>query len=83
MPKQIDNGASRWSRRRILKWGIGGGVGAIGTAYGLNYISSQDRSKIKVPPMPEMGGEDAQSGFNPVKYLRNFDYGTVTTENGR
>ena len=42
MPKQINDGASRWSRRKILQWGIGGGVGAIGAACGLNYLSSQD-----------------------------------------
>jgi manganese oxidase len=83
MPNQISDGASRWSRRKIIKWGIGGGIGAIGTAYGLNYLSGMDRSKIKIPPMPEMIGVDAQSGLNPVKYLRNFDYGTVIQENGR
>jgi manganese oxidase len=80
MPSQINEGASRWSRRQILKWGIGGGLGTIGLAYGVHSIG---RRPAKVMPMPEMSGALASSGFNPVKYLRNFDYGTVTQENGR
>jgi manganese oxidase len=83
MPKQVNDGVDRWSRRKILQWGIGGGVGAIGTAYGLNYIAERSRPIVKPPPMPEMSGEAAQSGFNPAKYLRSFDYGTVSQEKGR
>jgi manganese oxidase len=83
MPNQINDGASRWSRRKMIKWGIGSGVGAIGAAYGLNSIDHRHQSMLKAPPMPEMTAEMTASGFNPVKYLRNFDYGTVTQENGR
>jgi manganese oxidase len=83
MPNPINDEASRWSRRRMMKWAIGGGLGAFGAAYGWNFMSSTDRSSLKAPPMPQMSEADALSGFNPVKYLRNFDYGTVTQENGR
>jgi manganese oxidase len=83
MPNQINEEANRWSRRRMIKLGIGGGLGAMGTAYGWNFISHKYQSSLKAPPMPPMSEADVLSGFNPVKYLRNFDYGTVTQENGR
>jgi hypothetical protein len=67
----------------MIKWGIGGGLGAIGTAYGLNSIGNRNQSSLTAPPMLPIAGVAAASGFNPVKYLRNFDYGTVTQENGR
>jgi manganese oxidase len=76
-------GINYWSRRRVLKWGMGGGLGAIGAAYGLNSVWSQNSANIIPPMMPAMSGDLANSGFNPVKYLREFDYGTVTQENGR
>ncbi len=89
MSNQAHNLASRWSRRRIMQWGISGGLGALGSAYGLNAILSQQganrgQSSVKSLPMAEkMSDEMVRSGFNPVKYLRNFDYGTVAQENGR
>jgi manganese oxidase len=83
MSNQLNDGASEWSRRKMLKWGIGGGLGAVSAAYGLNLIDRHTQSSLKVPPMPAMSADLAASGFNPVKYLRNFDYGTVTQENGR
>jgi hypothetical protein len=33
MSNPINNQASQWSRRRMIKWGIGG-LGSIGSAYG-------------------------------------------------
>lgn len=89
MSNQANSIASRWSRRRIIQWGIGGGLSALGSAYGLNAMSRQgansrqDQSSLKIPPMSEMSADMAQSGFSPVTYLRNFDYGTVSQENGR
>ncbi len=80
MPNQTNEGSRRWSRRQILQWVMGGSLGSIGIAYGLQSIG---RRQSQIPLMPEMSGTSASSGFNPVKYLRNFDYGTVTKENGR
>lgn len=81
MSNQTNEGASRWPRRKILQWGLGGGFGAFSLAYGAQSIDR--RHQVKIPSMPEMSAELASSGFSPVKYLRNFDYGTVTQENGR
>ncbi len=81
MSNQINDGASRWPRRKILQWGMGSGLGVIATVYGLQSINR--RRQAQVPAMTEMSSEPANSGFNPVRYLRNFDYGTVTQENGR
>jgi manganese oxidase len=80
MSNQTNEGNSRFSRRQVLQWGMGGSLGAIGIAYGLQ---SRSRRQPKIPVMPEISGDVIQSGFNPVKYLRNFDYGTVTQEKGR
>jgi manganese oxidase len=80
MPNQTNEGNNRWSRRQVLQWGIGGSLGAISLAYGIQLIG---RRSAKIPIMPDMTTEMANSGFSPVKYLRNFDYGVVTRENGR
>ena len=72
----------RWSRRQLLQAGLVG-VGVGGAAIALNQSRSLFRSDtVKVPPLPDAtptGGV----GVNPLTFLREFDYGTVTQENGR
>ncbi len=80
MSNQTNELANRWPRRKILQWGLGATLGSIGLAYGWQSIG---RRSLTAPIMPGMTGVSANSGFDPVKYLRSFDYGTVTQENGR
>lgn len=71
----------RWSRRAFLAAGLAGaGIGA--GAIALNGLGrSRSSSRVMVPPLPS--AETAPAGVNPLTFLRQFDYGTVTRENGR
>jgi manganese oxidase len=71
-----------WSRRQLLKLGLVGGVGIVGTALGLQAIASKLRPSVKIPPIPS-DTPDYGNGISPMQMLRDFDYGTVKKEKGR
>ncbi|MEG3837536.1 MULTISPECIES: multicopper oxidase domain-containing protein [unclassified Microcoleus] len=70
----------RWSRRQLLQLGIAG-AGVAGGAIALQHLTRKPTSVARIPPMPA----DAVtiSNINPMQIARDFDYGTVTRENGR
>ena len=69
-----------WTRRELLKWGIG--IGATATAFKL--LHQFNDSSVKVPPLEETElNVTDELMFNPLSILRDFDYGTVKRENGR
>ncbi|MEG4349215.1 multicopper oxidase domain-containing protein [Microcoleus sp. LAD1_D3] len=72
--------AGRWSRRQLLQLGIAG-AGVAGGAIALQNLTRKPTSVARIPPIPA----DALtvSNINPMQIARDFDYGTVTRENGR
>lgn len=68
------------SRRQLLQWGALGGIGVTGAALGLKWLN-QPRAGVAIPPIQNDLPKDAIA--NPLSFLREFDYGTVTQENGR
>jgi len=68
-----------WSRRQLLKLGLVG-AGVTGAAGLWQMLNLQSQSIVKVPPLDIEAPDDVT---NPMKMLRNFDYGTVKQENGR
>ncbi len=68
-----------WSRRQLLKLGLAG-AGVTGTAALWQMLNLQSKSIVKVPLL-EM--EASNNVANPMKMLRDFDYGTLKQENGR
>ncbi len=73
--------AELWQRRQFLKLGLAGALGLTGAGLVLSTWSQQ-KSTVKVPPLPKID-ETTASGSNPLTMLRDFDYGTVKQENGR
>lgn len=68
-----------WNRRQLLKLGLAG-AGVTGAAALWQMLNLQSKSIVKVPPF-DMEASDGAT--NPMKMLRDFDYGTVKQENGR
>ncbi|MHC0065983.1 multicopper oxidase domain-containing protein [Nostoc sp. UIC 10890] len=68
-----------WSRRQLLKLGLAG-AGVTGAAGLWQILNLQSQSIVKVPPLNIEAPDDVT---NPMKMLRDFDYGTVKQENGR
>ncbi|WP_138506188.1 multicopper oxidase domain-containing protein [Nostoc sp. PA-18-2419] len=80
MPNNLALGKEQlWSRRQLLKLGLAG-VGVTGVAGLWQMLNLQSQSIVKVPPLDMEASDDAA---NPMKMLRDFDYGTVKQENGR
>ncbi|MEH2425334.1 MAG: multicopper oxidase domain-containing protein [Nostoc sp.] len=80
MPNNFALGNEKpWSRRQLLKLGLAG-AGVIGAAGLWQTLNLQSKSIVKVPPLDMEAPDD---GTNPMKMLRDFDYGTVKQENGR
>ncbi|HTL89499.1 MAG TPA: copper oxidase, partial [Leptolyngbya sp.] len=69
------------SRRQLIQLGLLSGTGLAATAVGLTTLTQnrQNRSVV-IPPLDIPQTKDAA---NPLAVLREFDYGTVTQENGR
>ncbi len=74
----LGNGKA-WSRRQLLKLGLAG-AGVTGAAALWQMLNLQSKSIVKVPPLDIEASDDVT---NPMKMLRDFDYGTVKQENGR
>jgi FtsP/CotA-like multicopper oxidase with cupredoxin domain len=70
----------RWSRRQLLQLGIAG-AGVAGSAIALQNLTQKRSAVARVPPMS--ADAVAASNINPMQIARDFDYGTVTRENGR
>ncbi|BAY75809.1 multicopper oxidase, types 2 and 3 [Nostoc linckia NIES-25] len=68
-----------WSRRQLLKLGLAS-VGVSGAAALWQTLNFQSQSIVKVPPFDM---EASDNVANPMKMLRDFDYGTLKQENGR
>jgi FtsP/CotA-like multicopper oxidase with cupredoxin domain len=75
----VPNKDKIWSRRQFLKLGL---LGAGASGAGLLWLSLNGRSnsQIQIPPIDSDIPSDQN---NPMKVLRNFDYGTIKQENGR
>lgn len=69
------------SRRQLLKGGVLLGFGVVGSALALSHYRTQSQSQVIIPPstVPDVEG----LSISPSAVLRNFDYGTITKENGR
>ncbi|AKG23886.1 multicopper oxidase domain-containing protein [Calothrix sp. 336/3] len=68
-----------WSRRQILKLGLAG-AGITGAAALWQNLSVGSKGLVRVPPMDTSLSSQTT---NPMKMLREFEYGTVKQENGR
>ncbi|MBD2165691.1 multicopper oxidase domain-containing protein [Calothrix membranacea FACHB-236] len=80
MPNNLALGKEQfWSRRQLLKLGLGGTCMA-GAAALWHATSVNSKSIVKVPPLEI---EASEGVTQPMKMLRNFDYGTLKQENGR
>ncbi|WP_414753025.1 multicopper oxidase domain-containing protein [Anabaena sp. CCY 9910] len=80
MPNNFTLGKKEfWSRRQLLKLGLGG-VGVAGAAALWQTLNSQNKSIVRVPQM-EMDAADNVA--QPMRMLREFDYGTLKQESGR
>ncbi|MEH2108012.1 multicopper oxidase domain-containing protein [Nostoc sp.] len=80
MPNNFALGDGKpWSRRQLLKLGLAG-AGVTGAAGLWQMLNLQSQSIVKVPPLDRSAPDEVT---NPMKMLRDFDYGTVKQENGR
>ena len=70
----------RLSRRQLLQLGIAG-AGVAGGAIALQNFTQRRSAAARIPPMS--ADAVAASTINPMQIARDFDYGTVTRENGR
>lgn len=70
------------NRRQFLKWGVVTGVGAVGTAVGLNTLQSTQRQIAPIPEISDLTKIES-IGINPLAFARHFDYGKIIEENGR
>ncbi|MFS8117453.1 MAG: multicopper oxidase domain-containing protein [Microcoleus sp.] len=69
-----------WTRRQLLQLGIAG-AGVAGAAIALQNFTQRRSAAARIPPMA--ADPVAASTINPMQIARDFDYGTVTRENGR
>ncbi len=74
------NKVGRWSRRQLLQLGIAG-AGVAGGAIALQNLTQKRPAAARIPPIP--ADAPSVSNINPMQIAREFDYGTVTRENGR
>ncbi|MBD2326169.1 multicopper oxidase domain-containing protein [Alkalinema sp. FACHB-956] len=81
--KTVDIKQPLFNRRQLLQAGLLLGA-AGGATIGLSQLwRSRGRSAtVTIPPLPQEAMHHG-SGISPLKILREFDYGTVTQENGR
>ncbi|MEC4985723.1 MAG: multicopper oxidase domain-containing protein [Oscillatoria sp. PMC 1068.18] len=70
-----------WNRRQLLTWGLTG-LGVTAGATILGTRSRQKSASVQIPPLPAATALP-NNDFNPMTLLRDFDYGTLKSENGR
>ncbi|OCR01818.1 copper oxidase [Oscillatoriales cyanobacterium USR001] len=68
------------SRRQLLQFGLVG-AGVAGGAIAWQHFHRQPKVAARIPPMP--ADAVTVNNINPMQIVRDFDYGTVTRENGR
>lgn len=66
------------NRRTLLQLGCAG-LGVSGAAFALRQFTSQ--KAVRIPPLP--ADAPTITGLNPLKVLREFDYGTLKKEDGK
>lgn len=79
MASHMGSEAASWSRRRVLAAGLACSLGA---ALPSRPVLAAP-STIRIPPFPDDRRRYGRNGFSPISLLRDFDYGTLKTENGR
>lgn len=68
------------TRRQFIQWGlVAAGISA--TALKLNGGKAAAAERVVIPPIPESDPSLGLS-FDPMKVLRDFDYGTLKEEDG-
>lgn len=72
------------SRRQILQGSLTLlGLGLAGGTIGLRHLINQVNSSVKIPEVEINNNPILDNPFNPMKILREFDYGIVKQENGK
>ncbi len=82
----MDFDARSLTRRQLLRAGLILGAGAGGTAIAIPWLSGKSRSAKTAVQQGKVVSKQFPvevSGFTPMSAVREFDYGTVTQENGR
>jgi len=74
--------SQRWSRRQVLQVGLGG-LATVGGLGGCQWLRQQAIARAVRIPDPEPDTPTYGNNVNPMRVLREFDYGTVKQENGR
>lgn len=70
------------NRRQLIQWGLLGGTGLAASLFGISHLNqTRSTSRVIVPPMQIPKSQNGVA--SPLSVLRDFDYGTVTQENGR
>ena len=69
------------NRRQFIQLGFLAGAGLAGSIYGVSRLGQNRSTRVVVPPLQIPRSQNAVA--NPLAVLRDFDYGTVTQENGR
>ncbi|MEM9808693.1 MAG: multicopper oxidase domain-containing protein [Cyanobacteria bacterium P01_D01_bin.56] len=83
MPHQSPNQVlKRWSRRQFLGWGTAG-IGLLTASAACSREYSKQSQTARIPALPEDYVPPVDQPFDPMAVLRDFDYGTVTQENGQ
>lgn len=67
-----------WTRRQVLQLGLCSSL--VAGAGSLWHLTNSSRSRAKIPPT---GIDNIPGAAQPMKTLREFDYGTIKQENGR
>jgi manganese oxidase len=71
------------SRRQLLRWGLLTGAGVSGSVIALNQLGKFRPPSSLSTSLPSSVPPAARQDTTPLTMLRDFDYGTVTQENGR
>lgn len=72
----------RWNRRQVLQLGLGG-LATVGGLGGCQWLRHQAIARsVRVPDLPT-DTPTYGNNINPLRVVREFDYGTLKQENGR
>jgi FtsP/CotA-like multicopper oxidase with cupredoxin domain len=70
------------NRRQLLKWGLTTG-GVLSGAIALKSLIAPATSPVRIPVLEGESSSETGTSMNPMRVLRDFDYGTIKRENGR